>query len=727
MINGKPKSELPEKEPNIYGRTKEIESIVQVLSVDSGENVAGVLVTGPAGVGKSTVAVHAGHWIKNEFEAIVKYCSLRGTYKAGESLDEDVLREIFNVCVPGHQQGSEFPRYVLLNWCRQLENEMILIVDNVDHAIEVRRSKYDLFNLLSDMRMCSDWKLKFLLTSSRDIEAVETDSNIQLRKIYLDALDVEESIKVLKRGAQLTSNNDPKTEFKLRKIAELCENNPLALRLAGPLLAEESVYTFEELQQNLEQNPVQTLGIMPMMKIAFEQLDHNLQRALVCLSVFPRSFKKDAAETVLDDNCAEALTNLKKRCLIQKQGDRYLIHLLIRSYTKDIGKQREEFGQILADGKQYYLRHFLSLLLKNAQNYWGKDTCKESLKLFNEERVNLEFTLKEVAGGQNNVQNSKELEGVVNACGQVAPYIDGCVPFKLSVDFGYGVLQFSQSQENVTKQVEILRFLYDAARRHGGDMEQSKGLIDEAFKQYKSNPQLFEQNSLSEALFLSQYGRYLSQDLDKRDEAQPFLQKALTIVSKETVEHPSTFGIGRVLGQMGHNARLGKRDNDNLPKEALNYFQRAFNFHQCHYGEHVVTALAHKDLAGIYMSVDDFAKAEENYDAAVRMFECLGMMKKKEVIPTFKNFARCCKKSGKIDEARRKFEMAIEVADTTIEGNHKWKVEINTNLALILYKNYPNEVGKAEELSKDVFHMVKELKMVNWHQSEKLKTCYKKK
>ena len=727
MINGKPKSELPEKEPNIYGRTKEIESIVQVLSVDSGENVAGVLVTGPAGVGKSTVAVHAGHWIKNEFEAIVKYCSLRGTYKAGESLDEDVLREIFNVCVPGHEQGSEFPRYVLLNWCRQLENEMILIVDNVDHAIEVRRPKYDLFNLLSDMRMCSHWKLKFLLTSSRDIEAVETDSNIQLRKIYLDALDVEESIKVLKNGAQLTSNNDPKTEFKLSKIAELCENNPLALRLAGPLLAEESVYTFEELQQNLEQNPVQTLGIMPMMKIAFEQLDQNLQRALVCLSVFPRSFKKDAAETVLGNDCAEALTNLKKRCLIQKQGDRYLIHLLIRSYTKDIGKQRREFAQILADGKHYYLRHFLSLLLRNAQNYWGKDTCEESLKLFNEERVNLEFTLKEVAGGKKNVQNSKELEGVVNACGQVAPYIDGCVPFKLSVDFGYGVLQFSKGKKNVTKQVEILCFLYDAERRRGGDMEQSKGLIDKAFKLYKSNPQLFEQNSLSEALFLSQYGRYLSQDLDRRDEAQPFLQKALAIISKETVEHASTFGKGRVLGQMGHNARLGKRDNDNLPKEALNYFQRALNFHLCHYGEHVVTALAHKDLAGIYMSVDDFAKAEENYDAAVRMFECLGMMKKKEVIPTFKNFARCFEKSGKIDEARRKFEMAIDVADTTIEGNHKWKVEINTNLALILYKNYPNEVDKAEELCKDVFHMAKELKMVNWHQSEKLKTFYKKK
>ena len=139
---------------------------------------------------------------------------------------------------------------------------------------------------------------------------------------------------------------------------------------------------------------------MPMMKIAFEQLDENLQRALVCLSVFPPSFKRDAAEAVLGDDCAEALTNLKKRCLIQKQGDRYLIHLLIRSYTKQIGEERQEFGQILADGKQYCLRHFLLLLLRNAQNYWGKNTCKESLKLFNQERVNLEFTLKEVAGGQ---------------------------------------------------------------------------------------------------------------------------------------------------------------------------------------------------------------------------------------------------------------------------------------------------------------------------------------
>ena len=76
-------------------------------------------------------------------------------------------------------------------------------------------------------------------------------------------------------------------------------------------------------------------------------------------------------------------------------------------------------------------------------------------------------------------------------------------------------------------------------------------------------------------------------------------------------------------------------------------------------------------MAGIYLSMEDFGKAEENYLTAVRIFEYMGVTKQKEAIPTYKNFSRCCEKSGKIDEARRKLEMGIEVAHTTIEGSHK--------------------------------------------------------
>ena len=262
----------------------------------------------------------------------------------------------------------------------------------------------------------------------------------------------------------------------MRDIAELCENIPLALRLAGPLLAMESEYTFDELKRKLKQNPDTTLSLKPIMEIAFEKLDDSLQRALVSLSVFPQSFKRDAAEAILGDDCAEALTNLKKRCLLEKQGDRYLIHLLIRSYAKQIGQREPEFYQILANGKQDYHKHFLSVILRNAQKYWGKDTCKESLSLFKEERINFELILREEVSGQKEAQYCKELEDVVNACSQLAPYIEDCVPFKLYDDFLKVLLLFSRIRRNVTKQVEILYLLHDESRRHGGDMKKSKDL-----------------------------------------------------------------------------------------------------------------------------------------------------------------------------------------------------------------------------------------------------------
>ena len=725
------RSELPEKEANIHGREKDIDIIVQALLEKSCKTVAGFLVTGTAGVGKSTVAIQAGYRLKDEFEAIVKYCSLRGAYKGSREV-ESVVREILNVCVPGNYQGTEYPKHVLLNWCRQLDNGMILIIDNVEDVVEGRNKDWFL-NLLSDMRMRSDCKIKFLITSSLDVETVGKASNILLTKLDLGPLDVAESIEILKDSANLRSNTDTEVKAKLREIAEICENIPLALRLAGPLLAMESEYTFDGLKHKLQQNPTRTLGVKPIMEIAFEKLDESLQHALVSLTVFPQSFKRDAAEAILGDDCAEALTNLKKRCLIQKQDDRYLIHLLIRGYAKQIG-QREEFRQILVDGKQGYLKHFLGLFLRNSQTYWGKDTCKESFQLFNEERINIEYILQEVAGGPEKVQNCKELEDVVDACGQVGPYIEDCVPFKLYGDFLNGLLQFSRIQRNKTKQVEILFLLYDESRRQGGDMEKSKNLIVQAVKLHDDNLHLFEQNRLSKALFLTLFGRYLSQDNNRRDEAERRLQQALAIVEKEGDEHASIFDIGRVFSQMGHIARLskdkkGKRQKEAIErrnKEALTYFQEALRFRQTYYGEHVVTALAHKDLAGHYLAMEDFRKAKENYEAAVRIFEGMGMMKQKEAIPTYKNIARCYEKIGRINQARGMFEMGSEVAANTIEGNHKWKVEINTNLALLLYRNYPDEVSKAKELAKNVFKMAKELKMENWFHRNELRAFYQK-
>ena len=65
----------------MHGHRKEVDNIVEALTRKTRTPAAGVLVSGAARIGKSTVAVQAGHRLKNEFKDIVKFCSLRGAYK----------------------------------------------------------------------------------------------------------------------------------------------------------------------------------------------------------------------------------------------------------------------------------------------------------------------------------------------------------------------------------------------------------------------------------------------------------------------------------------------------------------------------------------------------------------------------------------------------------------------------------------------------------------------
>ena len=724
MNRSKPGSELPEEELNIHGHTKEVDIIVQALSDDSSSAVTGVLVSGIAGVGKSTVAIQSGHQLNDKFQRVVKFCSLRGEHSKREEMEKNKneldgeLREILNVCVPGHQQTSENPRHVLLAWCRRLEYELILLIDNAEDAME-DHSRGSFIKLLKDMRTCSDRKIKFLITSRRsDIDSVTTGLNIKV--VEVGPLDSKESIDVLKDGADLWSHTGRETQVKLERIAELCENIPLALRLAGPLLSSDSEYTFDELITELENNPTKALGLERMMEVAFEKLDEPLKHALVCLSVFARSFDRDAAKALLGVNCADHLMKLKKRCLIQKQQNRYLIHLLIRGFAKQIGKT-DKFRHILAHGQKSFAEYFLSLMLTNSEKYWGKDTCKESFDLFNKERLNLESTLRVV--GRKKIRNCRELEDMVSSCQRVAPYIEYCVPFQLYDNFLEGLLHFAENQKKLTNQVEILLLLYHESRKHGGvKTRKSQDLIRQATQLHDKNRQHFKEESLSEIFYLSHYGRYFSQDCNQREKAQSFLEEAISIYEQE--KHGAAFDKARILGQMGHNAKLHK--DGVRHDEALGSYLEAFRFRQEHFGQHLLTAFARKELADYYLYIEDFDKAEKHYNEAISVLKSMERLEQKEAIPIFKNFGICYQESGKLDQAQTMFEIGSGVADSTIEGNHKWKVWIKTKLAVLLYKKCPDDVAGADNICKEVLKMGKDLGLEGWPAKEELEKLYKK-
>ncbi len=714
-VDNPPESELPDVPVNVHGHITEVHDIVEALSDDSSKAVAAVLVSGIPGIGKTTVAIQAGHQLNNRRGCIVKFCSLRFAHADESKCElmankgEKELREILNVCVPGHQQTNEFPRHVLLNWCRRLEDELVLVLDNAEDSME--EDVGDSFiELLKEMRKCSQSRLKFLITSRRSV--IDLASGLNVKTIQLGPLDLEESIEVLKNGAKLQSDSEGQND-KLQQIAALCEHIPLALQLAGPLL-QESEYTVDELIKELQNDPTKTLRCERMMEIAFEKLDESLQHALVCLSVFVRSFDRNAAKAVLGVNYAMHLTKLKERCLIQKQDDRYLIHLLIRSFARRVG--RSKFPQILAHGHQSFLEYFLSLILRNAKTYWGKDTCKDAFDLFNAERLNYESTLRDVSDKK--IRNCRELEDVVTECRLVGPYIGDCVHIKLYGDFLEGLLYFAQSQAKVLQKVEILYLLYHEGRKRGCVKKQFQ---DEAIKLHDENVHLFVLNGLSEVVYLSYCGRHLEQECNRKNEAQLVYKKALSIYEKQKNGSTITFFKARILRRMGIISKgLGSIE------EACEHVLEALELLKVRYGNHVLTVNAHKDVGDYYLHVEEFSKAEENYRKAIGILEVLKIADHKEAVSSFKNLGLCFEKSGMFDESRKTYAKAIDIADNAIEGNHRWKVEVKTFLALLLFTNYQEEVDEANGIAKEVLQMGKELGLKDWERKEELEEMQKK-
>jgi len=78
------------------------------------------------------------------------------------------------------------------------------------------------------------------------------------------------------------------------------------------------------------------------------------------------------------------------------------------------------------------------------------------------------------------------------------------------------------------------------------------------------------------------------------------LKGAISIYEKGN--HDASFDKAKILGQMGHNAKRHKEHIRN--EEALENYREALRFRQKHYGQHLLTAFAHIDLADYYLYID---------------------------------------------------------------------------------------------------------------------------
>jgi len=612
------------------------------------------------------------------------------------------------VCSRNQKQPPEDPKLWLLNWSKQQISKVTFVLDNADEVLEDSDGIDPFLDLLENMRRFSGQNVTFIITSRT---ACSTPSP-QCKNIRLACLPVEEAKQILL--SRVPGSENRAKLCNVDKLVKLCGFVPLALCIAGPLL---SHCNEDELIKDLEEEPLDVLqvgrrstdqtSVEKSINKSFKILNEVEQKALVLLSVFPGSFNSDAAKSLIA-NCTtisksvSILCELKDRSLVEQlRSCRYQVHPLIQTFVQKIAS--EKYPGLLDKGKKLACAYFISRLADNANLYWGKNTCKQSMDSFNEDRHNFEYSLQVYTQMRREIEDQeivhlKSCKTFLDDFPQKCMYLEKCVLPKFYILILERLLETFDSETQLVHRVELLCLLGHESRK-AGNREKYQTLMEKAEKVYSCSHAEFQTKALSEVYFHNSCARFLSDKKDplenKRRERET--ETALKISREKLRDHPETAATLLLAGIIAKRSKKWDEAENKL-KEALELFKNCL-------GKHFMTAECLKAIADLGLYFNFLPNSEqkldiclEYYSEAIDMFDDLGKIENKESVLTLKNFGMCHMKKGNLNEAMALITKAEEVAEKELEADHKWKVWIKTALAIIHDKMENLDQAKEEML-----------------------------
>ena len=412
--------------------------------------------------------------------------------------------------------------------------------------------------------------------------------------------------------------------------------------------------------------------------------------ALAIMSVFPGSFDFDAAEEVIskgmdiDADLIPILLSLEDRSLVEELSvERYQLHSLIKDFAENVDRFP---APILAKGKKVACAHYMSRLADNANDYWSKDTCKQSLDSFNEDRHNFEHFLPAFAKWRGS-EAMESCEAFFVNLSQRCMYLEMCVLPRSYTDFLQQLLEaFSDPeshQGNQVQKVELLCLLGHEMRKVGKEekkREKYKDYMMDAEKLYTENKTKFDESPFSAVIYLNSHARFLVEEKIP-DKPKKVYEKALEICKDKLPNHPERV---ETLLRAGTNFKRRKEY-----KQAEEKFKQALALSEECLGKHVMTARCFKAIADMKFSLQEKlpdGAVLSNYEKSLEILKHLDMEGHKETIHTLKNLGSYYSSNGNYEEARIALERAELVADRELENDHMWKVRVKTEQALVLDK-----------------------------------------
>jgi tetratricopeptide (TPR) repeat protein len=392
LMKGQALHQLPLPPSDFTGRDDELNELRALMK---GGSVTIFSLHGMGGVGKTALALKLADEFKDDYPDGQIYLDLKGVGRRSESgLRQEPLTvvDVMNHVIHAWHPEEKLPdlETELAGRYRSVlaDKRALLLFDNARNAAQ-------LTPLIPGNRQC------LLLVTSRQRFALGG------REPYdIDKLKPEDAVNLLRHNSSRLSEQDAK------KVAEICDYLPMALKPAVGLLGNSRRLTPEELIEKLRnkkrllslkdaerKDELLNISIEASFQLSYELLAEDeisdLPQRWRALAAFPDTFDEAAAAAVwaLDvDAAREVLDALDSYSLVEitkvrdTKVSRYGLHDLARVFADSRMSEAER-----GDGRRLHARHYQSVLSTAEDLYLqGSNEVLRGLGLFDLERANIE-------------------------------------------------------------------------------------------------------------------------------------------------------------------------------------------------------------------------------------------------------------------------------------------------------------------------------------------------
>ncbi|WP_426404497.1 AfsR/SARP family transcriptional regulator [Streptomyces sp. R-07] len=326
---------LPFDVPDFTGREGELDGLTRLWTSNNSGSVTIAAIDGMAGVGKTTLAVHAGHRLADHFPDGQLFVDLQAHTAGQEPLDVGAALEILlgQLGVPAAQiPASAADRAAL--WRSELSGRRVVVVlDNALGADQVRQ-------LLPGAS-----RTLVLVTSRRRLTDLDG-----AHALSVEVLPAADSVELFTAIVGERAAAEP---LAVLDVLQLCGFLPLAVRIAAARLHHRPRWTVEYLaarlrdqRRRLSELATSERGVAAAFTLSYQQLTADQQRMFRLLGLQPgRDIGAEAAAALAGLPSEEAETLLEDlldaHVLAQHQPGRYTFHDLLREHALATGTTQE--------------------------------------------------------------------------------------------------------------------------------------------------------------------------------------------------------------------------------------------------------------------------------------------------------------------------------------------------------------------------------------------------